>query len=115
MSAFGLSEADLETLIAILRSFPQVERVVIYGSRALGTHRPGSDVDLALFGGPDLNHGVLRLLTEALEESSLPYLFDLTVFETLNHPGLREHILRVGQVLYTRDAASTPQKEIGIA
>lgn len=115
MSPFGLLEADLETLIAILRSFPQVERAVIYGSRALGTHRPGSDGDLALFGGTDLNHGVLRLLTEALEESSLPYLFDLTVFETLNHPGLREHILRVGKDLYHRDPAAAPRKESGNA
>lgn len=84
---------------AVLPGFPAVEKAVIYGSRAKGTYRPGSDIDLTLFGnGLDLD--TLGKIATLLHESSIPYLVDLSIFNQIAHAGLRDHIERVGLLFY---------------
>ncbi len=47
---YGLSEKNIKELTSILASFPHIEEAIIYGSRAKGNYRSGSDVDLSLKG-----------------------------------------------------------------
>ena len=92
----GLRPADLAYICAVLAREPTVEQAWFYGSRARGTHRPGSDVDLALAGS--VSDAVLARLRYALEESGpLPYCFDLTCLNELDatHP-LRAQIAADG-------------------
>lgn len=82
--------------------FPQVDKVIVYGSRAKGTHKPGSDIDLTLIGS---KQGKLDLtlqfrIEEALEELMLTYQFDVSILDSIENPNLRDHIKRVGQVFY---------------
>lgn len=99
--AFGLSPETIEVIRQILATEPAVEKAVIFGSRAKGTHRPGSDIDLALFGaGLDLD--TLGRLAARLDESSIPYRVDLCLFDMIDHEDLRAHIARVGQMFYER-------------
>ncbi len=96
---FGLPPATLEAIRRILAEVPAVKKAVIYGSRAKGTYRPGSDIDLTLFGdGLDLD--ILGRIATRLHESPIPYQVDLSIFELIDHAGLREHIQRVGQPFY---------------
>ncbi|MCE2690705.1 MAG: nucleotidyltransferase domain-containing protein [Betaproteobacteria bacterium] len=96
---FGLPPATLEAIRRILAEVPAVKKAVIYGSRAKGTYRPGSDIDLTLFGdGLDLD--TLGRIATRLHESPIPYQVDLSIFELIDHAGLREHIQRVGQPFY---------------
>ena len=96
---FGLPPATLEAIRRILAEEPAVKKAVIYGSRAKGTYRPGSDIDLTLYGdGLDLN--ILGRIATRLHESLIPYQVDLSIFELIDHAGLREHIQRVGQPFY---------------
>ena len=96
---FGLPPATLEAIRRILAEVPAVKKAVIYGSRAKGTYRPGSDIDLTLFGdGLDLD--TLGRIAARLHESPIPYQVDLSIFELIDHAGLREHIQRVGQPFY---------------
>ena len=96
---FGLPPATLEAIRRILAEEPAVKKAVIYGSRAKGTYRPGSDIDLTLFGdGLDLD--ILGRIATRLHESPIPYQVDLSIFELIDHAGLREHIQRVGQPFY---------------
>jgi predicted nucleotidyltransferase len=107
MSEFGLPHTTTYTIRQILAGVPAVEKAVIYGSRAKGTHRPGSDIDLTLFGqGLDLDR--LGQIATALDESSIPYQVDLSLFDHIDHAGLREHIERVGQVFYRREHQGQP-------
>jgi predicted nucleotidyltransferase len=93
---FGLPPATLEAIRRILAEVPAVKKAVIYGSRAKGTYRPGSDIDLTLFGdGLDLD--ILGRIATRLHESPIPYQVDLAIFELIDHAGLRDHIQRVGQ------------------
>ena len=96
---FGLPIATLNTIRGILADVPAVKKAVIYGSRAKGTNRPGSDIDLTLF-GEALDLDALGHMATRLEESPIPYQVDLSIFELIDHAGLREHIERVGQVFY---------------
>jgi predicted nucleotidyltransferase len=96
---FGLPPATLEAIRRILAEVPAVKKAVIYGSRAKGTYRPGSDIDLTLYGdGLDLD--ILGRIATRLHESPIPYQVDLSIFELIDHAGLREHIQRVGQPFY---------------
>lgn len=103
---FGLKDSDLEKIRRIFSAHPRVQRAVVYGSRAKGTHRPGSDIDLTLF-GPDLSTSELLKIDLELDDLLLPYKIDLSRHEQISSRELREHIARVGQVLYER-AESQP-------
>ena len=98
-SEFGLSPTTLQTIRHILAEVPAVKKAVLYGSRAKGTFRQGSDIDLTLFGDAlDLiTHGQIAT---RLEESPIPYQVDLSIFNLIEHAGLREHIERVGKPFY---------------
>ena len=97
----GLSDATLATVQAILASCHALETALVYGSRAKGNFKTGSDIDLSLF-GKQLSQHLLNDIAEALEELLLPYTIDLCIFDQLNHPELREHIQRVGVVFYRK-------------
>lgn len=102
MPAFGLSDQTLATIRGILLDYPAVERALIYGSRARGTYRPGSDIDLALLGeGVDLT--TLGAIAGRLDESSIPQQVDLTLWSRIDHSALREDIQRAGVVFYDRE------------
>ena len=99
--SFGLSESTLTKIRQVLAQHPAVQSAVIYGSRAKGNYRAGSDIDLTLH-GDTLNYDDLRVINESLEELLLPYEIDLSLFKEIDNASLREHIERVGQVLYAR-------------
>ncbi len=105
----GLTAQTVERLIGALSRFPQIEKAVIYGSRAKGNYRPGSDLDLTLFGG-QLDHALLTAIGNELDDLLLPYTIDLSLFHQLTQPELIEHIQRVGLVLYEKAAAKKEPK-----
>lgn len=99
MSEYGLSDKTVALIRQILEDFPAVEKAVLYGSRAKGTYRHGSDIDLTLF-GEHLDLQVLAEIAVRLEDLPIPYQVDLSLWEQIAHEGLREHIMRVGVVFY---------------
>lgn len=89
----------MATLHEILGRYPDAQSVYIFGSRAMGTHKFGSDIDLAVM-NPDMSDATLRLLQAEFEESSLPYRVDiLCVSEKLDN-AVKEHIMRIGKIVY---------------
>jgi predicted nucleotidyltransferase len=97
----GLSESTVERIQGVLAHFPEVDKAVLYGSRAKGTHRPGSDIDLTLCGS-GLDHTLLSRIGNELDDLLLPYQMDLSLFVNLSYPALLDHIRRVGVALYER-------------
>ena len=106
----GLSTATVERLQNTLFHYPEVEKAVLYGSRAKGTYRPGSDIDLTLC-GDELDHTLLTRISNELDELLLPYQIDLSLMASLSHPALLNHISRVGVVLHAKSSA--PLKACG--
>ena len=97
----GLSDAAVEKIRGVFARFPQVDKAVLYGSRAKGNFKPASDIDLTLYGAA-LTYDLRSTIALALDDLLLPYTIDLSIFDTLNHPQLQEHIERVGVVFYQK-------------
>lgn len=93
---FGLSDKTIAVIIEAIGRFPEIEKAAIFGSRALGNHKSGSDIDLALF-GKDVGESTIGRLSRWLnEESSLPYMVDVVGVELCENQELRRHILEKG-------------------
>lgn len=99
--ALGLDERARALLGAVLARYPQVSEAWLFGSRALGTYRPESDIDLALHG--DVDERLAARIAGELEELPLPQTFDVVAYSAVRHLPLREHIDRVGRCIFTRD------------
>ncbi len=98
---FGLSEATIHKIHAVLSCFPQVDQAILYGSRAKGNYKNGSDIDLALRGA-DLTLNVLYTILNHLDDLLLPYTIDLSILDDISEPDMIEHIQRVGVIFYEK-------------
>jgi uncharacterized protein len=99
--SFGLKTSDIEKIVAVIKEFEAVEEVLIFGSRAKGNFKNGSDVDLALKG--KLNFTLTAHIGYLLnEETDMPYKFDVIDYHSIQNKDLTDHIDRVGIILYTR-------------
>lgn len=98
---FGLSHENLEKIRGVFREYAKLERVIVYGSRAKGAFRPGSDIDLVLI-GDKLDFSDLLNLETQLDGLNLAYCIDLEILARIENKDLLSHIHRVGKVLYER-------------
>lgn len=105
MPAFGLTDKTITTIRQIFAEFPKVEKAILYGSRAKGNYKHGSDIDMTL-AGEMLDINTLGSIANRFDESSIPYQVDLSILDQLKHAGLRAHIERVGVVFYDRESYS---------
>jgi predicted nucleotidyltransferase len=101
MSKTGLSDRDSATIIEIFKKYSDVALVTIFGSRAKGNYKKGSDIDLAIMNANVTPETITKLKGD-FEESSLPYSVDLVNYANLNHIEMKEHIKRVGIVFYKK-------------
>ena len=97
----GLRQETIEAIRSVFRNCSDVESVILYGSRAVGTFKPGSDIDLTIRGEVSLSQ--LLCLEELLDALLLPYKIDLSIQSKIDNPQLIEHINRVGIAFYERD------------
>ena len=99
LERFGLKPHTISAIQRVFARHPRVERAVLYGSRAKGNYRPGSDIDLTLFGESLTYADLCRIETE-IDDLLLPYTLDLSLYAQIENADLREHIRRVGLVFY---------------
>jgi len=92
----------MKHIIESFQAFPEIDSVVLFGSRAKGTQKIASDVDLAIKGESVTYETAVRLADMLNEEKPLPYFFDVLHYESIDEPRLVEHIDRVGVVLYSK-------------
>ncbi len=103
----GLTQADIRHITTAVKQFPEIENVVIFGSRVKETHKKASDVDLAIKGRAVTNETISRLNALLNEELPLPYFFDVAHYEALENQLLVEHIDRAGKSITLFDSPST--------
>ncbi len=101
---YGLPLHAISAIQQVLAAHREVERAILYGSRAIGRHRPASDIDLPLIGAAITPH-TMALIEAELDDLLLPWMIDLSRLSDLSHPPLREPIARVGELLYQREPA----------
>lgn len=97
----GLPVGVADQLRASLGHYPDVRQVLLFGSRAMGTHRPNSDIDLCL-DAPEMSFPTYLQLAAHLDEQLLPYSLDLVLEHQIDNPDFLSHIKRVGRVVYQK-------------
>ncbi len=107
---FGLKQETIDAINKVFASFPQIEEAIIYGSRAKGNFKHGSDIDITLK-GDKLTLTVLNKIAWAIDDLLLPYSVDLSIFNKLNNAALAEHINRIGISFYKNERLSRKNEE----
>lgn len=105
---YGLTDETIARIRDVLAAHPAVERAVLYGSRAKGNFRAGSDIDLCLMGSALSLTEQLQIESE-LDDLLLPYKIDLSRLHALESPALLDHIRRVGVTLYEAVSPARPR------
>jgi uncharacterized protein len=100
---FGLKKDTINKINAVFASHPDVEEVVIYGSRAKGSEKQSSDIDLTVKGN-NLSLSSLNRIAAEIDDLLLPYTIDLSVYNQINNEDLLEHIERVGKIFYKKSS-----------
>jgi len=98
----GLSQSDLASIINNASSDPMIKELILFGSRAKGSYKKGSDVDLAVNCSEHGDQAAIRLSIALNENTFMPYFFDVIDMKTITSQELIEHIERVGIRLYQR-------------
>jgi uncharacterized protein len=101
---FGLKDGDIKTIRDILAKHSEVEKAFVFGSRAKGNYKNGSDVDIALKGEKITFKTISDINYELNEETLMPYGFDILNYHTIQNPDLVVHIDRVGVCFYEKSA-----------
>ena len=101
LTLYGIPESDLDALLSELKKNSNINEIILFGSRAKGTFRNGSDIDLALKGRKLKLNDILDA-TSDIDKLLLPYKLDLVIYTRINEPALIEHIDRVGVILFKR-------------
>ena len=102
MTKYGLKQSTLQDIQKVFSTFSEVEEVVLYGSRAKGNFKKGSDIDLTIK-GENLNLKIINKISLSLDNLYLPYTFDLSIFNHISSSELIDHIQRVGKVFYKKN------------
>jgi len=99
---FGLSKNNIIQINTIFANFSSIQKVILYGSRAKGNYKNGSDIDLTLI-GENISHKDLLNISNQLDDLMTPYQFDLSIYSQINNPELLKHINRVGITFFTNE------------
>ncbi len=95
----GLKASVIEKIRDVFNAYPEIEQAILYGSRAKGNYRVGSDIDLTLKGKHLTSSQAVTIKAE-LDNLMLPYKIDLSLFHNIEDMELVSHIQRVGIVFY---------------
>lgn len=100
---FGLSDKTIEAINSVLSKHSAVKKAIIYGSRAKGNYKNGSDIDLTLV-GDGISYNELGTIDFELDDLLLPYTIDLSILCLISDADVVDHIRRIGRPFYERRA-----------
>ena len=105
---YGLSDYTLATLKSIFSKYQSIKEVILYGSRAIGNYRNGSDIDISLKTDSSFAFDNLLLISRDFNDSDMPYFVDVSIYDKINNKNLLSHIERCGKVLYRSTSPTLP-------
>lgn len=103
--SFGISEKSFNLIISALSKWSEIDSAAIFGSRAMGNYKRGSDIDLVIYGN-DITPEIVDSLSIMLNEKlPIPYYFDIVHYESLKNDSLKTHIDTYGKRFYMKKSS----------
>ncbi len=106
MENLGLTREEIDSINGIFSKYSQIEKVLIYGSRAMGNYKPASDIDFTLI-GKNIDLGLQQQIELGLDDLMLPYKMDVSIYDKLSNPEFIDHINQVGKDFYKKNRVGT--------
>ena len=94
----GVPSENMRSIVNAIKQNRKVNKIILFGSRAKGNYKKGSDIDIAIL-ADELSFDELNQIKVNVNEFMLPYNIDLIDFNKITDIALRDHILRVGKVI----------------
>ena len=110
---FGLIERDIEYIVKAMKKFNEIEKAIVFGSRAIGNYKKGSDVDIAIIGDGIDSKTVYKLDDYLNEVYPLPYFFDILQYNCITNENLKKHIDNEGKIIY--DVSGEEKKKLHVS
>ncbi len=101
--SYGLKKEVIQKINSIFLNHKEIAKVILYGSRAKGSYKDGSDIDLSIFSEVSLSISQLHRIELELDDLLLPYMIDISIYDRLKNEDLKEHIFRVGKLFYQKE------------
>ncbi len=101
-NTFGITDKSYTQLIEQLRQQAEIEEVKIFGSWAMGNYKDGSDIDLCIYGENVTQQHLFKLKYNIEENTYIPYLIDLVLFDSIKSDELIIHLKQYGKTIYSR-------------
>ena len=96
---FGIGEKSYNMIIEAIGRHPEIEKACVFGSRAMGNYKKGSDVDICIYGKGVTEETVSRLNFELNEMLPIPYFFDIVFYDGIENENLKKHIDNEGKMI----------------
>lgn len=100
---YGVTEQSYQKIADVLQKNSRIQKAIVFGSRALGAAKAGSDIDLALIGDGSLLQESFDVAGQLNETTPIPYTVDVLDYATITNQELKDHIDRVGKVFWSRN------------
>lgn len=99
---YGLLDRDISYIVKAVQDVESIKSVILFGSRAMGNYKKGSDIDLALVGEGITQQEIYKVFDLLNEVYPVPYFFDIVHYENITNEELRTHINTLGKVIWGR-------------
>ena len=99
---FGIYHSSYTLIIDAISGYPEIEKAIIFGSRAMGNYKKGSDIDIAIIGTEITWEITTKRTTKLNELLAIPYMVDVVNFNTIENDELKTHIVNIGKVFYVK-------------
>lgn len=99
MTNFGLPEKTINELLKYFSTKNDIEKVLIFGSRAKDTYKTGSDIDFAIWTD---NHKEFFKINSELDDLPTPYKFDIVDYKRLERTNMKHSIDTEGILFYEK-------------
>jgi len=101
MIQFGLNQEDRDKINQVFAAYAAIDSVIVYGSRAKGNFKAGSDIDLSIIEN-SITFPEFLEIENALDDLLLPYKIDLSLKRKITSTDLLSHIDRIGKLFYQK-------------
>ena len=99
---FGIYDNSFTLILDSLKKFTEIEKAIIFGSRAMGNYKKGSDIDIAIT-GKNINDKIVTRLSSILnQELPIPYFIDVVDYNSITNNDLKKHIDKEGKIVYQK-------------